>query len=143
MIVGIVGSEGAKFTPETEYKAKQLIASILMRPEVTGFSSGACHLGGIDVWAEEIARSLGLECFIFPPANKQWSTGYKPRNIAIAKKSDELHCITLKELPPEYKGMRFPLCYHCGTKDHVKSGGCWTVKLGQKLGKQGHWHILS
>jgi hypothetical protein len=38
--------------------------------------------------------------------------------------------------------MKFDLCYHCGTKDHVKSGGCWTVKYARKLGKQGKVIII-
>lgn len=141
-IVGIVGSEGAKFTPETEAEAKHLIRGLLNHPEVTGVSSGHCHLGGIDMWAEEIGKELGLELYIFPPTRKTWEGGYKPRNISIAKTSHEVHCITLKQLPESFKGMRFDFCYHCNSRDHVKSGGCWTVKYAQGLGKKGYWHIL-
>jgi len=142
MIIGIVGSEAAKFTSETEQKAKDTIRSILSVPGVTGVSSGHSPLGGIDIWTEEIGAELGLPLHIFPPKDFSWASGYKPRNIQIARKSDVLHCITVKQLPADYKGMRFPFCYHCGTNDHVKSGGCWTVMQGTRLGKPGFWHVL-
>ena len=142
MIVGIVGSEEIKFTPETKDRAWGVILDILSEPDVTGVCSGGCHLGGIDIWAEEIGRVLELELFIFKPRTQSWNEGYKPRNIEIAHKSDVVHCITVKELPDTYKGMRFPLCYHCGTADHVKSGGCWTAKFAQGLGKKAVWHII-
>jgi len=140
--LGIVGSEAAKFTPETESVARAIITALLTAPGVTGISSGACHLGGIDVWAEEIGRFWGLDLYIFPPKNRTWSTGYKPRNLLIVEASDEVHCITLKELPTGYAGMRFKLCYHCGTDTHTKSGGCWTAKMAQKAGKKAAWHII-
>src|ERR1700693_1404083 len=103
MIVGIVGSEGAKFTLETEAQAKAIIREILTKDGVTGYSSGHCHLGGIDIWTEEIGENLHYPAimeikllpFIFPPKNFTWATGFKPRNIQIAKASDELHCITV------------------------------------------------
>lgn len=141
-VIGIVGSEGAKFTPETEEKAKKLIRELLTAEYVTGVSSGACHLGGVDVWAEEIGKELKLGLYIFPPKKLRWEDGYKPRNMEIVRASDEIHCITLKELPENYKGMRFDFCYHCNTNDHVKSGGCWTAKQAQKQGKKALWHIL-
>lgn len=159
MIIGIVGSEGKKFTTETEAKAQDIIRTLLIREDVWGLTSGHCHLGGIDIWAEEETAHLqgigtplrddnlfgykpDLDTFIYPPKDLQWSTGYKPRNIQIAKKCNELHNITVKELPPDFKGMRFPGCYHCGAADHIKSGGCWTAKYAQKLGKPAFWHII-
>lgn len=135
MRIGIVGSEAAKFTPETELKARELIRSLLSSSDVV--VSGACHLGGIDVWAVEEAKKLGLSYVEFPPATQSWSTGYKPRNAKIALNSDRVVCITVSELPLSYQGMRFPYCYHCGTKAHIKSGGCWTVKKAKSLGKRG------
>ena len=137
MKLGIVGSEGAKFTPETEDLARRYIRFFIHRHQPTHVVSGKCHLGGIDIWAVQEARWLGCEIIEHPPLNLQWSTGYKPRNIQIAKNSDHVVCITLKELPIHYRGMRFKLCYHCGTKDHIKSGGCWTVKYAKTIGKTG------
>jgi hypothetical protein len=159
MIIGIVGSEGAKFTPETEAAAKQLIHTLLIRDDVWGLTSGHCHLGGVDIWAEEECQHLqgvgiplrddnfygykpDLEMFIYAPKVLNWSQGYKPRNIQIAKKCDELHNITVKKLPSDFKGMRFPSCYHCGVDTHTKSGGCWTAKYAQKLGKPAFWHVI-
>lgn len=136
MRIGIVGSEAAKFTPETELQARAAINGIIdsFRPAV--IVSGACHLGGIDIWAVEEGRRNRLDCIEHHPSNLRWSDGYRPRNIKIAEDSDLLVCITVKELPPDYKGMRFKLCYHCGTDTHVKSGGCWTMKYAKKLGKK-------
>lgn len=138
--VGIVGSEGKKFTPETEAKAKALIRRLLDGADEA--VSGECHLGGIDIWTRQIAEAMSVPFVGFAPKVLSWEAGYKPRNLKIADRSTETHCITIKELPPGYDGMRFPLCYHCGTKEHVKSGGCWTVKQALKMGKAGKVHVI-
>ena len=136
VIVGIVGSEAAKFTPETEREARRAIRRVIRG--ATLVVSGACHLGGIDVWAIEEARAAGIPTREYPPATHRWEGGYKQRNLQIAEHSDKVVCITVKELPPGYVGMRFPLCYHCGTPPdhHVKSGGCWTMKQARRAGKE-------
>lgn len=140
--IGIVGNEGAKFTPEAEEKARAIIRRLLAEPCV--MVSGHCHLGGIDIWAEEEAKALGRETSIWIPAALNWSNGYKPRNIQIARKSDEVHCIVVATYPESYKGMRFQWCYHCETREHVKSGGCWTAKYAQKrYGKPAKWHVVA
>lgn len=136
MKVGIVGSEAAKFTPETAAKAKALIRTLLSAPGVTEVVSGGCHLGGVDIWAEEIGLELGLVVTVHYPRVRSW-WAYKERNLKIAE-ADEVHCITVKELPAGYTGMRFSHCYHCHTNDHVKSGGCWTMKKARK----GFLHVL-
>lgn len=150
MRVGIVGSEAVKFTPETEAQATSLIAKLISAAGVRGLVSGGCHLGGVDIYAEEEAAKIGLDYrIIHKPRNLQWSTGYKSRNLAIARDSDEVHCITVRELPPSYKGMRFRLCYHCAKEGpgfadvpHVKSGGCWTMHQARKIGKKGYLHVI-
>lgn len=147
-ILGIVGSEAAKFTPHTETlareKIREFIAAAMIKawPNQVAVCSGACHLGGIDVWAVEEAKLLNLTTIEHPPKVMSWEQGYKPRNIQIAKDSHEVVCITVKELPPGYTGMRFKMCYHCKTTAHVKSGGCWTVKYAQSLGKPGHIEVI-
>jgi hypothetical protein len=141
-VLGIVGSEASKFTAETEAWARQLIRSLLMRPGITAMASGHCHLGGIDIWAEEIAAELKLTQFIFPPKDLTWAGGYKPRNLQIVNASHEVHCITIRDYPPDYDGMRFKYCYHCQTSDHVKSGGCWTALQAKRKGKIAQWHIV-
>lgn len=142
MIVGIVGSEAAKFTTETELHARKIIETLLLRTYVTGFCSGHCHLGGVDIWTEEIGNALCRTPYIFPPKTLSWDGGYKQRNILIAEQSDEVHCITLARLPDSYNGMKFERCYHCNTDTHVKSGGCWTAKYAKKLGKRAVWHVI-
>jgi hypothetical protein len=142
VIVGIVGSEEIKFTPDSKQRAQALIRHILSDPDVVEVVSGACHLGGIDVWAAEIGKELGLVVTEYPPKNRYWDTGYKPRNMQIARRSNVVHCITVDRLPETYVGMTFDLCYHCNTKDHVKSGGCWTMKQAIKMGKLGILHVV-
>jgi hypothetical protein len=143
MRIGIVGSEAIKFTARTRAIARDHIRAILSAPGVTEVVSGACHLGGIDIWAAEIGRELGLKVTEFPPKKQSWSYGYRPRNILIAKNSDAVYCITVDKLPETYDGMRFDWCYHCKTRDHVKSGGCWTAKYAQKMGKPAFWIVVN
>ena len=28
------------------------------------------------------------------------------------------------------------------TTEHIKSGGCWTAKRTEKLGKKAYWHVI-
>lgn len=134
-VIGIVGAEAAKFTPEREHQARELIRAILYQQFVHGMTSGGCHLGGIDIWAEEEAKDLGVPQLIFKPKNLRWSGGYRERNILIAKECTELHNIVVASYPETYTGMRFSRCYHCTEQDHIKSGGCWTRNYAKKLGK--------
>lgn len=141
VFIGIVGSEGKKFTNVSEEAARALIRTLLAEPGTIAVS-GHCHLGGIDIWTEEEAAKLGLETRIFPPKSRQWSA-YKARNMAIAQQSDIVYCLTVNKLPASYVGMKFKTCYHCGTAEHVKSGGCWTTKYARSLGKQGITLVIS
>lgn len=137
MRVGIVGHEAKKFTPETEEKAREIIRSLLLPGDI--LVSGGCHLGGIDIWAEEEADKLGLGKMIFLPKTQSWEGGYRERNLMIASESHIVHVIVVAEYPSTYKGMRFKTCYHCGTSAHIKSGGCWTAKRC----KESKWHVIS
>jgi hypothetical protein len=142
MILGIVGSEGAKFTAVTETVTRLIIRELITRnlPGLTRVISGACHLGGIDTWAIEEATKLKIPTTEYPPRERNWSRGYRLRNIQIAQAATDVICITLRVLPPGWIGMQWKECYHCPTinNDHVKSGGCWTVKFArEKLGKPG------
>ncbi len=138
MKVGIVGHAADKFTIVTELRAKSKIRELLKPDDI--LVSGHCHLGGIDIWAEEIAQELGCydRDYIFPPKIRRWEGGYKQRNLEIARNSDIVHVIVVKEYPPKYKGMRFTWCYHCNADDHIKSGACWTGKRTQRA----VWHII-
>ena len=145
LYLGIVGHEAAKFTPEGEAQARTIIDLLLTSNVLHPITvvSGHCPLGGIDIWAEEEAARLGVPRLIYPPRTNSWSSGYKPRNIQIAARSDIVHNIVVDRLPDTYRGMRFTSCYHCDTTTHVKSGGCWTAKHAQKLGKAAKWHIVN
>lgn len=140
--VGIVGHEAAKFTPETEALAREVIRFLLSPPDAI-LVSGHCHLGGIDIWAEEEAAILGRGMEIFAPETLTWEDrqasdgyvldGFKTRNLYIAETSTVCHCLVVRDYPAGYTGaMKFGGCYHCvkrvgGPGPHVKSGGCWTA----------------
>jgi hypothetical protein len=145
--IGIVGSEEAKFTPETKATAIGIIRRLaVLHRDVDTLVSGGCHLGGIDIWTEEVARDLGLKMVVHKPKVRKWEGGYKQRNLAIVRDSDEVHCITVAKLPDNYTGMRFPGCYHCERQmdhtSHVKSGGCWTMHKARSQGKPGILHVV-
>lgn len=150
--VGIVGHEEKKFDVRAAAEAKQVIINILKAAQRRHpdadivVVSGGCHLGGVDVWVEEAAIELGVEKIIFYPKKKRWEPdGYKDRNIKIAEAGDEVHSIVVKRYPGGYRGLRFCLCYHCKTTNHVKSGksgACWTARYAEKLGKKTKWHEI-
>lgn len=139
---GIVGNEAAKFTPTTEMAAKGLIREILARPDAVGVS-GHCHLGGVDIWMEEIADELGRGKIIHIPVNRRWRPhGFEERNLFIVRDSTIVHNIVVAAYRPGYNGMRFESCYHCNSADHVKSGGCWTAKKAALKGKPAFIYII-
>jgi len=152
MKVGIIGNAADKFTPDTEWKAREMIGKILKGAEDPILISGHCPMGGVDIFAEEIADNLGIPKDIKEPKVKCWDDGkggygFKARNLDIAQTSDELHIILVKEYPPNYKKQRFSYCYHCrkmgrNATDHVKSGACWTAMQALKLGKKVEWHYI-
>lgn len=144
MRLGIVGSEASKFTAETEKLAREVIVGLILSEKlpVKLVVSGECHLGGIDAWARQEAERLKMPYKGFPPRTFSWADGYKPRNIQIAENSDLVVCITVKTLPEGYKGMRFDYCYHCETSEHIKSGGCWTVKYAKRIGRSGEVIVI-
>lgn len=153
MKIGIVGHEAAKFTPVTEAAARERIQSIILDANQmttrlpNSIVSGRCHLGGIDIWAEEEGKALEMPLILFPPKHLRWHDGYRPRNLLIAQHSDIVHVIVVKELHDSYKGMRFDYCYHCetitGQLPHVKSGGCWTgVQAHRVFKKPVVWHVI-
>lgn len=144
MRIGIVGHEGAKFSPAAEQRARKVINALLSAGDVV--ISGKCHLGGIDIWAAEEGRKRGLEVIEFEPEVLQWNPigkkGFMARNLDIARESDVVYSLVVDELPRDYSGMRFELCYHCNRKDHVKSGGCWTAKQAKRLGNRGEIIVI-
>lgn len=140
-IIGIVGSEAAKFTQDNREIARTIIRVFLEKADEA--CSGECHLGGIDKWTHEIADDLGIPFTGFPPKARNWNE-YKRRNIQIADFATRVVCITVRELPPNFiAGGWEHYCYHCKTDTHIKSGGCWTVKYArEKLGKPGEIIVI-
>lgn len=170
LYVGIVGAEAAKFSQNMETVARDKIRDLL-RDAGRVLVSGHSPAGGIDVWAEEeyeniraldefVGNILRPPPLIFPPLSNDWATGFQPRNMQIAERSNVIHCITVAGYIPEYTGRRWqkadgtPLCYHCERRareqkllpgtifPHVKSGGCWTAYEAEKLGKGAWWHTI-
>lgn len=143
MKIGIIGSEGAKFTPSQEQVVRAWI-SLLLEPRDAVLVSGGCHLGGVDIWAEEEADFLGNKKIIHLPRLRRWSGGYRERNLAIARDSDVVHVFVPRQLPEGYTGMRFNGCYHCHGRnpEHVKSGACWTAWQAEAMGKRTEWHVI-
>ena len=140
MKIGIIGNGADKFTPHGTTIATKIIRKILLVDPMPVLVSGHSKMGGVDIWAEEIAIELGLESDIKAPKTESWSgdCGYKERNTDIAKASDYLYIIVADSYPAGYKGRQFlrngmPYCYHCDTFDHLKSGACYTGKLFEKL----------
>lgn len=144
--IGIVGHGADKFTQKSALEAKKIISSILV-PHAGNVTliSGHSPVGGIDIWAEDCARLNQFPMELKVPKQHKWDAeyGFKQRNEDIAKESDEVHIILVNKYPPEYYGMRFAMCYHCKKSDHVKSGGCWTGKVAERLGKKVIWHIIN
>lgn len=142
MKVGIVGHGEDKFTAKGRDRAEKFIESILTGAEAV--VSGHSPVGGIDIWAEDIGRQMGLKLMIYEPRQHRWDAeyGYKKRNLDIASNSDIVFVILVDRYPPDYKGMVFNGCYHCGKTDHVKSGGCWTGLQAKKMGKPVKWVII-
>lgn len=144
--VAIIGHAADKFTPETEAQAREVIRGLLVSADV--LVSGGCHLGGVDIFAEEEADALGVAKDIKLPATQSWADGYKPRNLAIADACTEAHSVVVADYPAGYDAPRYgarngqPYCYHCDRNDHVKSGGCWTVTRALALRKPGRIHVI-
>jgi hypothetical protein len=117
MRIAIVGAEESKWSKEQQRKVKQTIKQILgsalelFKPDDVILVSGHCPKGGVDIWAEEIAKELGIKTEIYAPEVNQWEDekmiehgvgysqvykirkGYKSRNILIAEACDILYDI--------------------------------------------------
>lgn len=137
MKLGIVGCKAARFTDATEAMARKYIEDAIVAHRATTVVSSHCHLGGVDIWAEDAAREFGLELITHEPTQLTWQGkgGFRDRNLRIARESDHVLCVTVDWCPQNahrmYNGPKG--CYHCnkpsrgGVPPHVPSGGCWTA----------------
>lgn len=160
--IAIVGSSESHWKPEQRTKAVKKIREILVyetpkKIDPTGYDgeykdrtditliSGGCPKGGIDIWAEIVADTLGIGKEIFLPEVKHWSDsvvpttldkiypdgthhyntkrlkGYMSRNMQIANACDVLYCID-------------PV-------GRIGGGGFWTMNYAKGLDKETH-HIV-
>jgi hypothetical protein len=151
MNIGFVGNGDDKFTQLGQNRAQEVIRNAFFTYDPDRVVSGHSPVGGIDIWAENLALINGIGTDIKTPEVHQWNPegqyGYKARNLDIARASDILYVILANEYPPEYKGRKFAECYHCksigrNSTDHVKSGGCWTGKKALEMGKDVRWIII-
>lgn len=142
MKLGIVGHAQDKFTVATEAAARAAIRGAIKERGAMVVVSGRCPLGGVDIYAEQIAGEMSVATEIYPPSVRCWSGpgGYKERNLRIARASDLVLVVVVRALPEGFSGMRFGGCYHCRGRNplHVKSGGCWTAWQARKQ----EWIIL-
>ena len=150
MNVAIIGNGENKFNQFTRSRAFKIIRRILADHPGATIVSGHSPVGGIDIWAEEMARNLRYETMMFAPEQHEWDTpyGFKARNMDIARNSDIIYVIVVRKYPPGYRGRIFKLCYHCENysdhdyKDHIKSGACWTGWRGVEMGKDVRWIVI-
>lgn len=153
--LAIVGSTSDKFDEHSKQVAQNLIKTIINKC-VTAHSnvivvSGASPKGGIDVWAETIAKENNLQTEIHAPQVNCWDNvgnkiGYKSRNMRIAQACDEIHVIVPEKHPSNYVGSKHVYCYHCErhghTSNHIKSAGCWTAWEAHDIGKNAYIHVI-
>jgi len=153
MNVGIIGHGSDKFDDMKKKVARDIIYSILKGDDVDVLVSGHSPVGGVDIWAEEIAGQLGIATSIFAPKQHVWDAeyGFKQRNLDIVNHSDVLYVILVRNYPQGYSGRTWfkdglPFCYNCERhhvpSDHVKSGACWTAWEAKKIDKEVYWYIL-
>ena len=155
MKIAIVGHAQDKFCALTEGMAKGAIHTIIQKYLFDGYEeedfilSGECPMGGVDIWAHEIADYLGFTFVPFKPKQNVWDAeyGFKQRNLDMAQTCDVLYNIVVRNWPKDFTGDKYK-DYHClkheEMKDHphVKSGGCWTAWKAKELGKEVHWIII-
>jgi hypothetical protein len=170
MNLGIVGHAQEKFTPRTEGLARDAIIEAILRHSkakpITRIISGRSPMGGVDLYAEDIAWQLRIPFLAHvprvdgwhgdggPPSEeieetdgmkwrREWS-GFRTRNLAIARDSDLVLSVVVAELPPGFAGKTFGTgCYHCdkhvgAPPPHVKSGACWTAWKCRRR----EWHLV-
>lgn len=110
----IVGAEAKHWKKGQEILARMLIRKIMEDYPDALFISGDCPKGGIDIWVREIAQYLNRKFKAYPPKKNSWYW-YKKRNKQMAEEGDLIIDIE----PAGYV-----------------SGGYWTLKYAEKLGKQ-------
>ena len=135
MKVAFVGADITKWDQRTETIVRLKMRNI-MRYYMSAYPgnfipiSGHSPKGGVDIWAEEIAKELGVEIKLFAPEVFAWErgaeVGYKKRNIMIAEECDVLYVFS-----PSVNG------------SVIWNGGLWTANYAENLGKNVHKIVIS
>ena len=113
MQIGIVGSSKIK-----ENDVLIFVKNILNKfTKNTVIITGGAK--GVDTAVKQCCDELGYICKEIFPKSNNWE-GFKERNLQIAKESDHVISIAL----PYSK----QFCYHCNSKTHEKTAGCYTGK---------------
>jgi len=81
---------------------------------------------GVDSHAVLVAVLNEVKTKVFKPETNDWE-GYKYRNLQIVKECDKLYNLVLRT--------ENEFCYHHNTKQHERSGGCWTEIKAREQGK--------
>lgn len=152
MKLGIVGHGADKFTDATRRIALSVIEKLAVENHASQVISGHSPVGGVDIFAEQVAKKLSIPTKIFAPTVNCWDDGrdcygFRSRNLDIASFSDKVIVILVAEYPPNYSQRKFPSCYHCDKHNpkppkHAKSGGCFTAWQAHTLNKPTEWVII-
>lgn len=111
-VFAIVGSEHWPDGSEPRVKA-MIRAAIEAYPPDMIISGGAA---GVDTWAVEVARGMGVPCQEFPPNNRRWAPdGFKARNIVMARTCTRM--LAIRSLTS------------------TRYGSGWTADYAEKIGK--------
>lgn len=94
-------------------------------PKDTIFISGGAQ--GIDKAVETVCKLLKRKCEVFLPKINKWVGGYRERNWKIAQECDEVVCIAKRSHDKK------TYCYHCGSEEHERTGGCYTARRCKKF----------
>lgn len=128
MKIAFVGT--SKLPEKLESKVVQVVGLFVNGNEDIIISGGA---KGVDTVVERFADYAEIPKLIFKPEIELWEGGYKQRNLKIVEECEMLVNIVVNS--KNY-------CYHHGTNDHDRSGGCWTALMAKKEGKFSQTIIL-
>lgn len=140
--IAIVGADGRKWTENDPELVKCIIRHILTKYDDPILISGHCPLGGVDLWAEEVAKELEIPVVLFRPRRNAWRF-YKERNVKIAEACDIIYDIEPPRSCHHCRGegkIGDLICRFCGG-DGAYSGGTWTLNYAKTLGKE-VWKII-
>lgn len=90
--LAIVGSRAKWWHPRSVEPVKAIIRATLTLWRPDAVISGRSPGGGVDVWAEELARELGFPFLPFPPRART-TAAYHERDLAMAEACTHLLCI--------------------------------------------------